>query len=366
MVRREALAILNARYAFIETAKDVARLNALRESGDFEDSRGAVYAEAAARPPDYLPLRFMDVDPLLFEETPADLMRPQDWKDVLAVRVGYDADIMQLEGEALVLAYKHILAMPRAAPGRAKERARAQRETRAAAAQRLTAERGALGSLTVLEQIAIRPVTEALYKKTAAAFLEFCTKRGLDWHNVEEMDVILAQYMDDCFHRGASPDHGTQLLASLAHLYPSLRGQWKLQWPRAARASISWKRRVPAGTRLPLPKAVAMAVCLLLVEVSDHLHCLRHGGASDDLLSRRRGAFQVQVRGRWASVKSLKRYGKETKLLSEISSVHGDAFRLGHLMLEHFWTVVMAGGTLEASISHLIPATCVPAVRAAR
>eukprot|EP00959_Pyramimonas_sp_CCMP1952_P002158 44423-Pyramimonas_sp.AAC.1 len=93
-----------------------------------------------------------------------------------------------------------VLRLPRGAPpaargrcrgprvGGQKERARAQRETRVAAAQRLTAERGPLGSLTVLEQIAIRPVTEALYKKTATAFLEFCTKRGLDRHNVEEMD----------------------------------------------------------------------------------------------------------------------------------------------------------------------------------
>ncbi|CAK0882151.1 unnamed protein product [Prorocentrum cordatum] len=79
------------------------------------------------------------------------------------------------------------------------------------------------------------------------------------------MDAVLALCLNDCFHCGVS-DHGAQLLASLAHFYPSLRNAWKVQWPRATRASVAWKRRVPAGAQLPMPKAAAMAVCLLLVE----------------------------------------------------------------------------------------------------
>ncbi|CAK0857295.1 unnamed protein product, partial [Prorocentrum cordatum] len=408
MMREDAWPDWPIRVRYRVEGAEKARLNALRESRDFEDSRDVVYAEAAARPPDYMPLGFMDVDPLLFEEIPADLMRPQDWKDVLAVRVGYDADIMQLEDEALALACKHIL--------RAGAAAGAQRETRVATAQRLTAQRGPLGSLTGLEQIAIRLVTEALYKKNATAFLDLCAKLGLDWHDVVELDAVLAQHVGDCSHHNVSSDHGTQRLGGLAHLYPSLQVQWELQWPRAARASIPWKRRVPVGAQLPLPKAVAMAMCLLLVEagapwmavwvalsfvaylrpsetfkclwsfavealrpkysrclsllcfpqVSGHLRGLRHGGALDGSVSRRRSAFQGGLQSRLASVKSLERYGKETKLLPEIRSAHGGVFRLGHLKLEHFWAVVMADGTLEASIGHLIPATLVLAVRAAR
>ncbi|CAK0836918.1 unnamed protein product [Prorocentrum cordatum] len=404
MMREDAWLDWPIRVRYRVEGAEKARLNAFREVRDFEDSRGVVYAEAAAHPPDYMPLGFMDVDPLLFEEIPADLMRPQDWKGVLAVRVGYDADIMQLEGEALALAYKHILRA-----GMGKERARAQRETRAATAQRLTAQREPLGSLTGLVQIAIRLATEVLYKKNATAFLDLCTKRGLDWHDVVEMDAAPAQHMVDCSHLNASSDHGAQRLGGLVHLYPSLQGQWGLQWPRAARASIPWKRRVPVGARLPSPKAVAIAMCLLLVEagvpwmavwvalppvaylrpgetfkclwsfavealrpkysrcssllsfpqVSDHLCGLRHGGALDGSVSRRRNAFQGGLQGRLASVKSLELYGKETKLLPEIRSAHGGVFRPGHLKLEHFWAVVMTDGTLEASIGHLTPATFV-------
>eukprot|EP00959_Pyramimonas_sp_CCMP1952_P232790 4865150-Pyramimonas_sp.AAC.1 len=51
----------------------------------------------------------MCVDPLLFEEVPAEYMTFSDWKDVMAVKVLHAADIRQLEGGALVLAYKHLL-----------------------------------------------------------------------------------------------------------------------------------------------------------------------------------------------------------------------------------------------------------------
>ncbi|CAK0801126.1 unnamed protein product [Prorocentrum cordatum] len=80
------------------------------------------------------------------------------------------------------------------------------------------------------------------------------------------MDAALAFYFNDCLHRGVSSDRGAQVLASLAHVYLGLRSAWKVPWPRPARASATWKQRVPAGMRLPMPKAVAMAVCLLLVE----------------------------------------------------------------------------------------------------
>ncbi|CAK0830500.1 unnamed protein product, partial [Prorocentrum cordatum] len=373
-------------------------------------------------------------------------------------------------------------AAPRAAcqPARA-PRAMAQRETRAAAAQRLTAQRGPVGSLTVLEQIASRPKTEVLYKKTAPAFLEYCTMRGLDWRSVEEMDVVLALHLNGCFQQGVSSDHGTQVPASLCPLLPepawraevavaasgprldraeasgacgnaaavaagggcvpaagggggALDGclgrpvvsVWMAVWPGET-SKLHGRNLIPpspaaglqhrhwalllhdVGSLIPgktglrdesvvidldpwlvpaleylrsttssdsslwsftvaalRPKHSRRFGPLGLPQVSDHMCCHRHGGASDDVLSRRRDAFQVQLRGRWASVENLKRYDKETKFLSELSWVHGDVFRLGHLMMEHFWAACTAGGIEEANIGHRAPATCQPAVRAAR
>ena len=47
-------------------------------------------------------------------------------------------------------------------------------------------------------------------------------------------------------------------------------------------------------------------------------YSLRHGGASDDLLNRRRSIEEVKKRGQWRTDSSLRRYGKETKALSQI------------------------------------------------
>ena len=56
---------------------------------------------------------------------------------------------------------------------------------------------------------------------------------------------------------------------------------------------------------------------------------LRHGGASEDLLSRQRSISDVKARGRWASDSSLRRYSKATRLLSELTKVRPDVLAYG-------------------------------------
>ena len=59
---------------------------------------------------------------------------------------------------------------------------------------------------------------------------------------------------------------------------------------------------------------------------------LRHGGASDDLLARRRSALEVQQRGGWASDKSFKRYAKQARIVSELQRVGAHAVAYGQAM----------------------------------
>ena len=47
-------------------------------------------------------------------------------------------------------------------------------------------------------------------------------------------------------------------------------------------------------------------------------YSLRHGGASDDILSKRRSIEAVKIRGHWKADTSLRRYGKETRVLAEL------------------------------------------------
>lgn len=57
------------------------------------------------------------------------------------------------------------------------------------------------------------------------------------------------------------------------------------------------------------------------------LYSLRHGGASEDLLRRTRDLSSVFRRGRWRSWNSVRRYGKEAKLLTELGKVPGPVLR---------------------------------------
>jgi len=62
---------------------------------------------------------------------------------------------------------------------------------------------------------------------------------------------------------------------------------------------------------------------------------LRHGGASDDLLTQRRCLAQVKKRGHWRTEASLRRYGKETRILAEVRKVAPSVIAYGAQVLEN-------------------------------
>ena len=71
------------------------------------------------------------------------------------------------------------------------------------------------------------------------------------------------------------------------------------------------------------------AAHLGLQELAPCRYALRHGGASEDLLQRRRSHLEVKRRGGWRTDASLKRYGKESKLLSELRKVPPSTVEFG-------------------------------------
>lgn len=60
---------------------------------------------------------------------------------------------------------------------------------------------------------------------------------------------------------------------------------------------------------------------LKLGHLNSCLYTLRHGGATHDIMTRRRSMLEVKQRGRWGSDQSLKRYVKLARLQTEISKV---------------------------------------------
>ena len=60
---------------------------------------------------------------------------------------------------------------------------------------------------------------------------------------------------------------------------------------------------------------------------------LRHGGASEDLVTKRREPLMVKRRGGWRTDTSLKRYAKETRLQDELQKIHPSVITYGRLVL---------------------------------
>jgi len=50
-------------------------------------------------------------------------------------------------------------------------------------------------------------------------------------------------------------------------------------------------------------------------------YSLRHGGASDDAISKRRSLLEIKKRGQWRTDQSLKRYAKESKVSEELQKI---------------------------------------------
>ena len=94
-----------------------------------------------------------------------------------------------------------------------------------------------------------------------------------------------------------------------------------------------------------------------------HLYALRHGGASDDLLSRRRSLEQVKARGRSKADENLRRYAKATRLQREMNKMVPNITQLGQNVELNFNQVLTAANThaeLPFSVPPELRARCGP------
>ena len=64
------------------------------------------------------------------------------------------------------------------------------------------------------------------------------------------------------------------------------------------------------------------------------LYTLRHGGATHDILARRRTMLEIKQRGRWSSDVSLKRYVKQARLQTELRKVSNQVKEYGARILK--------------------------------
>ena len=79
-----------------------------------------------------------------------------------------------------------------------------------------------------------------------------------------------------------------------------------------------------------------------LVEERPSLYTLRHGGASDDLLSGARSRKEVKDRGRWQTDSSLRRYAKRTRMQQQVARMAPGVAHFGAQVEERFEELVLS------------------------
>ncbi|CAK0822815.1 unnamed protein product, partial [Prorocentrum cordatum] len=199
----------------------------------------------------------ISTDPWELDEVPGHITRKEAWKSVSAQSVSLGANILYLEGEALVTSAE---AMPR----RGSRTPSASTRHRARLAAMAAGGRTSTLAMSLLEQLAVRPNTEAFWQ-LLHSFVSYCADHHLDWSTLCQLDSILAEYFTARYLEGAAANVGPQTIAAISHFTPGLPRQMGTELPRASRAMQAWKRRTPALTRLPIPRAVMFALCGMLI-----------------------------------------------------------------------------------------------------
>lgn len=94
------------------------------------------------------------------------------------------------------------------------------------------------------------------------------------------------------------------------------------------------------------------------------LYALRHGGASDDLLSMRRTRKEVKDRGRWRTDQSLNRYAKRARMQQLIAELGQLVIDFAHIVDNHLAKLIVDTRRL-GRFPMALPAVPVAALRAA-
>ena len=105
---------------------------------------------------------------------------------------------------------------------------------------------------------AVMETTLQDYLRRAHLFEHWLTIRKVVPDDLNSMDQLICTWFDELFFAGRPSSEGSKFLASMMHLWPSLKPQGG--FPRAARALKGWRRLAPARARRPIPWLAACAM----------------------------------------------------------------------------------------------------------
>ena len=112
-----------------------------------------------------------------------------------------------------------------------------------------------------MERRSVSGEIEGQYKQHYEKFKAFCKENGGSWPpQLVDVDALLADYLDTLFLQGKSASEGEKAVAALEFLHIGAKNKV----PRSRRALKGWRKEVPPGSRLPLPKLAMYGIAMLL------------------------------------------------------------------------------------------------------
>lgn len=113
--------------------------------------------------------------------------------------------------------------------------------------------------LTHLEKKSVSMESRNQYQWYLDKFKAFCVENEESWPPAkDQVDLILADYMDCLFANGKSSHEGEKLLAALEFQFV----QFKNMTPRSKRALKGWRKAAPPSSRLPLPRLLMVGMTM--------------------------------------------------------------------------------------------------------
>lgn len=125
--------------------------------------------------------------------------------------------------------------------------------------------------LTVLEQRSVSCEVQIQYKSHLERFKSFCVGEGIIWPPVDNCDEVLADFMDIEFLEGHSAAQGEKVLAAVEFWLTGTKGRLV----RSRRALKGWRKEMPAGSRLPLPRIIAYGMAMIMLAKNQRLEALK-------------------------------------------------------------------------------------------
>jgi hypothetical protein len=120
------------------------------------------------------------------------------------------------------------------------------------------------GEMTLLEENSISAMVETQYSEYLRAFKAFYKENGWGELLDKNTDLVLADFFDVKYLEGRGSAEGEKTIAAI-QFHDSRFKSGEMLLVRSKRALKGWRKLVPQGSRLPMPKLICQGIAMMML-----------------------------------------------------------------------------------------------------